>query len=350
MPMVFVDATGRQVTRTAETEASYRRRYHQLAKRARIDPGNLKAMVKWFLAQDNQWVRSTISQYCAAIRQALIDAGDSDEVRYQLARLAKERPAPREDGQKCTSACKRKSIPHAEFAALITHLISGRHPDNRLAARFLAHNVLLFLRPAEWPSASVSGNILVIKNAKSTNGRSIGTERRRDLSDYSPNGVADLIHLLRTLPKTAVGAGGFHRLWERLNSRIARACKKIRIRRVALYSTRQQGMANAKSWMSPAEIAASAGHKTTVTATSHYAKSRSSWHPDKVKCVARPIPEDVAKVFNSPKASRAENYSERAKRRERDSQSNARKGDDPPFAREQIVEAMNEATIWAPNM
>ncbi len=50
---------------------------------------------------------------------------------------------------------------------------------------------------------------------------------------------------------------------------VKHACKKIGIKRVALYTTRHIGMANGKSWMSPPELAAAARHKTTVTATAH---------------------------------------------------------------------------------
>ena len=79
-------------------------------------------------------------------------------------------------------------------------------------------------------------------------------------------------------------------------------------------------MANAKAWMSPAEVAASAGHKTTATSTSHYAKRRSGWGSD-IKRVARPSAEDVKKVIRSPKTSRSENLEYLARKKaEREAQ------------------------------
>jgi hypothetical protein len=74
-------------------------------------------------------------------------------------------------------------------------------------------------------------------------------------------------------------------------------------------------MANAKSWMSPEEVAAAAGHKTTATATSHYAKRRTGWRI-KPAGIARPSAEDVAKVVRSPKVSRESNLEFERKRTE----------------------------------
>jgi O-antigen biosynthesis protein len=62
-------------------------------------------------------------------------------------------------------------------------------------------------------------------------------------------------------------------------------------------------MAIAKSWMLVEHVAAMAGHKTTATATAHYAKRRTAWRI-RPRGVARPIAEDVAKVIMSPKVSR----------------------------------------------
>jgi hypothetical protein len=183
-----------------------------------------------------------------------------------------------------------------------------------LIARILSHNVRLFLRKVEWQTAAVQNGFLVIQNAKATNGRSFGPERRRDLSNYGSDGVTNLRGLLTILSGLADSPEGFKKLWGRLASRLARVCEKVGIKRVAPYTTRHVGMANAKSWMSPAEVAASAGHKTTATATSHYARRRTGWGAN-VERVAGPSPEDVEKVIRSPKSSRKENLEYLEKKR-----------------------------------
>jgi hypothetical protein len=65
---------------------------------------------------------------------------------------------------------------------------------------------------------------------------------------------------------------------------------------------------------------ASAGHKSTATATSHYAKRRSGWGAN-IERIARPSAEDVEKVIKSPKWNRDANLIYLAKKRaERESQ------------------------------
>ena len=309
-----VDATKRQVSKSRTTIAAYRVRFPQLARKAGVEPHNHAAVVDWFVAQDNAWSVSTISQYRGAIVQAIEDdLSMAEDIERLLARL-KARPSPREGGPKRTSARKRRSIPHPEFVRLIQYLTAGRKPYDALIARILSHNVRLFLRKVEWQTAAVQNGFLVIQNAKATNGRSFGPERRRDLSNYGSRGVANLRGLLTILSGLADSPEGFKKLWGRLASRLARVCEKIGIKRVAPYTTRHVGMANAKSWMSPAEVAASAGHKTTATATSHYARRRTGWGAN-VERVAGPSPEDVEKVIRSPKSSRKENLEYLEKKR-----------------------------------
>jgi hypothetical protein len=317
-----VDATGREVSRTKKTVMAYRARYPRLFQKAGVEPDDYPGVVNWFVTQDGQWAAATISQYRAALQQAIDDgvaALTKEDLEYLVARLG-EGPSARKRGTPRTSARKRKSLPFDELTVLVRTLNEGNHPDDRLAANFIAHNCLLFLRPVEWETAVVRTEYLIIQNAKATNGRGLGRERRRDLRDYGAKGLKHLSKLLVTLSGRAAAAGGYGPLWARLASRIARTCKSLKIRRVALYTTRHVGMANAKSWMSPEELAASAGHRSTATATSHYAKRRHGWGP-KVVRVARASKEDIEKVIRSPKESREKNLAARAeKRREREAQ------------------------------
>jgi hypothetical protein len=259
---VRVDATGRQVTKTPDTVAAYRARYPQLVRAAGVDPQNhtYSDVVDWFVSQNNVWAVATISQYRGAIIQAIEDGSSNltpEEVANLLARVA-SRPRPRVGGPKRTSARKRKSLPHPEYVRLMNRLLERRHPDDLLIAQFLSHNVRLFLRNVEWETATVQDGFLVVRNAKATNGRALGDQRRRDLSDYGAAGVRDLCRLLTTLRALAATGGGFKKLWGRLAARLNRVCKQVGIKRVAPYTTRHVGMANAKSWMSPEEVAASA--------------------------------------------------------------------------------------------
>jgi hypothetical protein len=310
-----VDATGRQVSRTEKTVNAYRVRYFGLFNTAGVDPGDCVGIVSWFAAQDGRWAPATISQYRAALRQAIEDcAGLETGDRESLFGRLNQGPSPRMKGPPRTSTRKRKSIPYHEFRLLVRTLYAGKHPDDGLCARLLAHNVKIFLRPVEWETADLGARYLLVQNAKATNDRAHGSDRRIDISDYGVNGVGDLSALLVTLSARAAAARGYSYLWARLASRIARVCKDIKIKRVCLYTTRHVGIANAKSWMSPQQIAAKAGHKTTATATAHYAKRRTGWGAEAERG-ACPSSQDVEKVVRSPKESREANLNARAKKR-----------------------------------
>ena len=59
-------------------------------------------------------------------------------------------------------------------------------------------------------------------------------------------------------------------------------------------------MANSKAHLTPEELAATAGHKTTATAQLHYADRSTGWGP-KTRCVPRPTPADLKQILRSPK-------------------------------------------------
>ncbi len=241
--MSKIDGTGREVTRTKGTESAYRARYARLLRKAGAevaDRNGVERVVNWFARQHGQWAPATIGQYRAALFLAIEDLDPAPPIVEKLGARLKAGPSPRRGGVRRTSARKRKSLPYAEFVRLIQELRSGSHPDDGLAMRLLTHNVVLYLRPIEWQTAMIKDGVLVVKNAKATNGRSFGKERHRQLGDYGEAGIADLRDQLATLHARAKKTGS---VWARLASRIARACDKVGIGRVSPYTTRHVGMA-----------------------------------------------------------------------------------------------------------
>lgn len=315
------DATRNRVNRTVDTEKGYRSRYLALCKHAGLDPKNIEEVIGWFLGRNDHWAPATIRQYRAclvlAIEEAERASGDLEELLVRV----HQGPSPRKSGPRRTSALKRRTIPYRLFRRLVRRLMAGRHADDKLAARLLSHNVHLFMRPGEWLGATIQDNILIIRNGKATNGRALGSHRQLDLRDYGADGIVNLSALLATLKKRAKDAQSFRKLWAKLASRIARACRDIRIKRVAPYSTRHVGMATAKTWMSPEQVAASAGHKTTATATAHYARRQTGWR-NKGSRLVHPMPEEVNRVIRPLKANRTMNmeYWERKRREAEEAQ------------------------------
>ena len=256
--------------------------------------GDIDAVIAWFYRQDYRWASSTIRQYRAALRCALELSRLHPSVRERLEELVAKGPAPRISGPKRTSAKKRKSLSPEEFSRLIQYLRRTRRPDDALIASFLGFGIVLFLRPSEYLQACIKGNILYVKNAKSTNGRGNGECRARDLAPLGEALIRKLDLFLRNLRKAVDAAGGWRVLHGRLAARLARVCRTLNIKRVSLYTLRHVGMATAKLHLEAREVAAAAGHASVATTTSHYAKRRTGWRGLKVVC--RPAVDSIERV------------------------------------------------------
>lgn len=315
-----VDCTGCRVTRTRHTEAAYQRRFLALRARAVRETGQRlddDTLLDWFVSQNGRWRPSTIRQYRAALRFAIettarLGALMPARADHLIRRVAAGPiPLSKQEGPKRTSRRKRKTVSLGEFALLLRELRAGSG-DDRLAAWFLGVNVHLALRPCEYERACLRGTVLAVPNAKATNGRALGDTRVLDISGIAerrPSFPAALRCLLLALKVRAQAVGGYKTLLSRLAARIARACERIGIGRVALYTTRHVALATAKQVMSPEEVATLAGHKTTATAATHYARRRSGLSHKFP--TARPDPAAVRNVISSPKVSRMTNVEHR---------------------------------------
>lgn len=295
------DCTGRIVTRTTTTEAEYTRRFLALQKAARGEGYgiDIQQVSAWFSQQHYCWAESTVRQYRAAIVYAVErNMPDGEECAAFIERL-KQGPIPKNGGTKRTSARKRKSLKREEFLMLMQHLEGSDRSDDRLIRGLLAFGVALFLRPVEYLGAHVDGDILVVPNAKATNGRANGEIRERSLDFMAPKTKASLVKFLRHFSEAAAASESWKRFHDRLSSRLARICKALGIRRVSLYTLRHVGMATAKTWMTPHEVAAAAGHASVRTATSHYAKRRTGWHG--LKLAGKPSARSLALVGGEAK-------------------------------------------------
>jgi len=307
-----VDCTGRKVSQTADTQTQYASKGRLLVAQAgRSGRRNTLAdCVDWFVGSHEKWAASTIRFYRAALRFAVevsreVGKLDGEQVDRLLGVLVVG-PRAKVGGAKQTAAAKRKSMPEAQFNQLLSALAGHNTADALLLRRLLAFNVVLFLRPVEFMGAHVVGDRLIIHSAKTTNGRGLGPEREREIENLSPAQRRALQQLLADLGGAADEAGGHGKLFERLSSLLARICKKHRIPRVCLYTTRHIGIATAKRRMPADQVAAAAGHRSTRTATSLYAKRRTGWRNTAMPRL-RPAETTLARVRWSPKTSRDEN-------------------------------------------
>jgi integrase len=299
------DCTGRVVTRAAETEADYARRFLALQQAARRDGFyfGIEQVITWFGTRHDCWAENTIRQYRAAIRYVMERDMPDGRDRAMLAERLNKGPLPRIGGRKQTSARKRKSLGRDDFLLLMRHLEVSTRADDRLIRGLLAFGVALFLRPVEYLGAYLVGNMLFVPNAKATNGRANGETRERSLDNMTPKTKASLVKFLHHFDEAAAAAGSWKKFHNRLSSRLARICAALGIRRVSFYTLRHVGMATAKTWMTSREVAAAAGHASIRTATSHYAKRRSGWHG--LKLAGKPSANSMARVRGEAKIFRA---------------------------------------------
>ena len=299
---MMIDCTGRTVTRTDETLAAYQARAGKLLLMARREDAaidGLGGLAVWFTAQHDRWAPATVRQYRAALVYALETTTSGAVDRNVLDGQLRAGPTPKTKGPKRTSARKRKSLNREEFTRLEEFLKGSDQPDDMLVRGFIVFGAALFLRPVEYLEAGIEKTMLIVPNAKATNGRANGAQRERDLSEMEPKAVVALKAFLVRLRKALRDTGSWTKLRGRLAARLARVCKRLKIARVSFYTLRHVGMATAKSWMSPVEVAAAAGHAAIRTATSHYAKRRSGWVG--LKLAGRPSAASVDRVHGQPK-------------------------------------------------
>lgn len=135
------------------------------------------------------------------------------------------------------------------------------------------------LRPVEFAAAVMKNATLYVQNAKASNGRAPGAERSISLADF-PLPIVEGFRLLIPLFQQFLRAyeGDWPRALGVLSERLARICRRQKIRRLSMYSFRHVAIATWKrAGYSPGEIAALAGHSSIRTARRHYTPSRFGW-------------------------------------------------------------------------
>lgn len=187
-----------------------------------------------------------------------------------------------------TSSRKRKGIPQRDYDVLVANL---SHPKQngayaKRAALWLMSALATGLRPCEWQRAEFNedGTMLIVQNAKATNGRATGKYRlvpvqAEDLEIVRAH-LESIHHLLRQ-------ALTFHQIHKRCGEALNRACRALWGENISkcysLYSARHQFGANRKAIASKQEVAALLGHCSTRTARRHYAPRRAAWSAFKDK-------------------------------------------------------------------
>jgi len=239
----------------------------------------------------------------------LVDETVAKEIKTEIERLKQEKPAPEKEKKPATSRTKDKSPTEKELMR-IRHAALARQTEGAIdLVLYFKAAVPTGLRPCEWPRARFGRSnrdgyrwMLVVENAKATNGRAHGPLRTLHWEELEPEVVQDILAWIKIAQEVDYDC--------RLNT-ISRALWEItrelwprRKRWPTLYSARHIAIAAWKAFylrkgQSPAErlealavIAALSGHGSDETASTHYAR------PDAASG-KRPVPAaDPAEVRN----------------------------------------------------
>lgn len=147
---------------------------------------------------------------------------------------------------------------------------------------WMAANNIVGLRPIEWKSAHIDvvdgETILVVVNAKNTNGRSHGELRHLNLTKINEAELRLIMRQLHIAGKYNINDATWDRYYNAVRLTIYHMARKVlsnRRKYPTLYSTRHQFAANAKSAnLGKSEIAALMGHAVDTTATMHYGRKK----------------------------------------------------------------------------
>lgn len=185
-------------SRTEKTEADYRKRFDVLRRRARKqlglkDDDELGAthFVKWLVELAPNLRPATRRVYRAAVCFCLQSPLDEEDVprnsgdrRPALAKLVDyHRSTGAEIKEPATSSHKKKRFEVEDLEKLRRRLLRRRSGYDEDLDCYLSAGMPTGLRPVEWQRARMvkradGGLVLLVRNAKSTNGRSHGQFRR----------------------------------------------------------------------------------------------------------------------------------------------------------------------------
>lgn len=181
-----------------------------------------------------------------------------------------------------TSNQKAKRISINELGELAKYAKSIKGKWMKPAMLWMTANLIVGLRPCEWRSAYIEQSeghtIMVIKNAKNTNGRSHGELRHIELSQLKREELCLVMLQLNATKLFATNDVEWNKYYLGVRKaiyKITRGLLPAKRKYATLYTSRHQFAADAKSsGMSKVEVAALMGHATDETATMHYGKKK----------------------------------------------------------------------------
>ena len=193
--------------------------------------------------------------------------------------LYKKKVTPRRGN---TSSQKAKEFKRDDLITLIQAAKAMPSKWAMPSVVWLAANSIVGLRPIEWKTAYLDvidgERMLVVVNAKNTNGRSHGKLRHLNLTKINEAELSLILKQLNIASRYNIDDATWARYYSAVRLTIyhmTRTALSNRRKYPTLYSTRHQFAANAKAAdLGKSEIAAMMGHAVDTTATMHYGRKK----------------------------------------------------------------------------
>jgi hypothetical protein len=312
----------RDVTKTEKTKDQYRSHFFRLERIARVHIGvprpeliSPQQIAVTFLEKEANWAESTARAYRAALvfmfdEMDTTDASDAKSMIYhvsddgmwrleekdkvKLERKRRKRSAPK------TSAQKAKRLSLDDLDLLRGELFVSSSMYGKNTSEWFMAGILTGLRPTEWRDAELKldeqgRKILLVQNAKNTNGRANGKERTLILEKMKDEDRQIIEDHMNTVSQY-VFQSAFEDLYyncRRLLCNISDRLWPRRIKHPTLYTARHMFSADMKTQFDSYGVAALLGHASTRTASSHYAPK---WSSNGGGSMIEPSENDVASV------------------------------------------------------
>lgn len=236
------------------------------------------AVKKW----SHNYRPNTWSKYRCSIRfvaelffqRGKIDEETFDKVCYVL---ENSQGGDKSELEPQTSSHKKKSFSVKEYKALEEMVLAGNYRWGKPTLYWIKAGILIGLRPVEWQNVEYDEyeNVLVVKNAKHTNGRANGSHRNLSLNHLSDEDL-DIVLKHADFAKRMNENDNWKIYYQGCSNFVKYAVRKLwphKERQPSLYSGRHQFSANMKaSGCKRNEVAALMGHNTDETASQHYGK------------------------------------------------------------------------------
>jgi len=266
-------------TRTAETEGYYHKIATQLLRRYERETrqawkANPVDAARWLREAIESRARSTHRKYVVALRWFLFEYGYNEAAQII-------------DEAQCKGPRKNSTVmhhlPRPDLDQLVGICLQKKGKYDELIGQWMVANYIVGLRPCEWERVRFGHDgrgekVLVVENAKTTNGRGLGKTRTLLLEDLAKHEIEAIGTLIQRIRETMrVENLGFDRLQQRCSERLHVLTRKLWPRRKkfpTLYSCRHQLTRDLRSsGVEPQMISALLGHSSDYTAPVYYGRA-----------------------------------------------------------------------------